>query len=311
MTPEDAGVGEDRLRGQVLQGVGGVYSVLLEDGSQVDASLRGRLKRQVRTGERVVAGDEVVVARWDPETLTIEDVLDRGNELVRSGPGGRRPKVVAANLDQALIVVAALAPAVDRQTVDRFLVLSEANQVPPVVVFNKMDLEGALEAVEPLAGLYRQVGYPVLLTSCVTGKGLADLRARMKGRVSALVGPSGVGKSSLLNAIEPGLDLRIGRVSRRQGRGRHTTVSARLIALDDGIRVVDTPGFSEATAWGVAPSEVSWAFPELRALADDCRFRGCSHVHEPDCAVQLALAEGRIDAGRYESYLRILETEAG
>jgi ribosome biogenesis GTPase / thiamine phosphate phosphatase len=309
MTPKDARGEEDHLRGQVLQGVGGVYSVLLENGSQAEASLRGRLKRQVRTGDRVVAGDHVIVARWDAETLTIEEVLDRHNELVRSGPGGRRPKVVAANLDQVLIVVSALAPAVERQTVDRFLVLAEVNHIPPILVFNKMDLDGASEAAEPLVRLYRRVGYPVLLTSCVTKEGLDELRTRMEGRVSALAGPSGVGKSSLLNAMEPGLDLRIGRVSERKGRGRHTTVSAKLLILAKGLKVVDTPGFSEATAWGVAPRGVSWAFPEFRALADECRFRGCTHVHEPDCAVQTALAEGRIDAGRYDSYLRILEAE--
>lgn len=306
MRPEDASGGEERLRGQVLEGVGGVYSVLLDDGSQVDASLRGRLKRQVRTGDRVVAGDDVVVARWDPDTLTIEEVLDRRNELVRSGPGGRRPKVVAANLDQVLVVVSALAPVVDRQTVDRFLVLAEVNHIPPVLVFNKMDLDGARAAVDPLVRLYRDVGYSVLLTSCVTREGLPELRSRMEGRVSALAGPSGVGKSSLLNAMEPGLDLRVGRVSERRGRGRHTTVSAKLLVLGEGLKVVDTPGFSEATAWGVAPSDVSWAFPELRALADQCRFRGCTHDHEPDCAVQAAVADGRIDPGRYESYLKIL-----
>ncbi|MFW6175664.1 MAG: ribosome small subunit-dependent GTPase A [Acidobacteriota bacterium] len=293
--------------GTVLSTVGGVYRVLLDDGDRVDASLRGRLKREKRTGSRVVAGDRVAVARGKGDSWTVEGVSARRTELVRAGPGGRRPKVIAANLDQVLVVVAAADPAPDAHGVDRFLVLCEVNGIPPLLVFNKMDVPGARDVVEPLEAVYGEIGYSMLETSAESGRGLEHLRAAMSGRTSAMVGPSGVGKSSLLNALQPGLELRTRSVSRRGGRGRHTTVSARLLVLDDGMRIVDTPGFSDVNTWGVSPGDLAGAFPEFEEPAEDCRFRGCTHIHEPDCGVLRAVEEGRIDAGRFESYRRLLE----
>lgn len=300
------GEGTVREPGVVLESAGGVYRVLLDEGAEVQAFLRGRLKREARTGARVVAGDRVRVSPAGTSEWTVEEVEDRRSELVRAGPGGRRPKAVAANLDQVVAVFSVSDPPFRPEIADRFLVLAESCDLPPLLVVNKADLEPSDE-LEADVAVYREIGYPVLLTSVRTERGLAELRAAMAERTSALVGASGVGKSSLVNALEPGLDLRVGEVGRRSGRGRHTTVSARLLVLGGGARVVDTPGFTDVAAWGVPAREVGDAFPEFRALAPHCRFRGCSHLHEPGCAVREAVEEGAIHPRRYAAYRTLME----
>jgi len=301
------------LPGVVLETVGGVYRTRVH-GSQaeVDAFLRGRLKQQARTGDRVVAGDRVLLqTAGEGEEWVIEEVLERRNELVRAGPGGKRPKVVAANLDQVLVVVAVSNPPFQGELADRYLVLAESCGIPAALVVNKTDLLQAPDAeLDALLDTYRAAGYPVLETSVVTRSGLSSLSARMEGRVSTLIGPSGAGKSSLLNALYPGLDLRTGAVSRRRGRGRHTTVSARMVVLEGDTRVIDTPGFSDVATWGIEARELARCFPEFLDLEESCRFRGCSHIHEPDCGVKAAVEEGKIHPRRYGSY-RVLLQEGG
>jgi ribosome biogenesis GTPase / thiamine phosphate phosphatase len=293
--------------GTVLEGVGGIYRVRLDRGPEVEAFLRGRLKREARTGEKVVAGDRVRVAPAGEAEWTVEKVEERVSQLVRAGPRGRRPKVVAANLDRIVIVLSALDPPFRRQVADRFLVLAESCRIPPVMVVNKMDLPGARDEAAPHLEVLREAGYPVLETSARTEEGLEALREATVGRTSALVGPSGVGKSTLLNAMESGLELRTGEVSRKARRGRHTTVSARLLHLRQGIRVVDTPGFADVAAWGIAREELARAFPEFEEPADRCRFRGCSHLHEPGCGVREAVEEGVVHPWRYDSYRELME----
>lgn len=298
-----------RHRGTVRKAAGGVYEVELESGELVPAVLRGRLKLEQRTGDRVVAGDRVEVERHADGSATIEAVEERRTELARRAPGhgARRAKVIVANVDQLVVVVAAANPEPRPGMVDRFLVLAEANGLDAVVVVNKVDLVGA-ESVRSRFAPYDRAGYPVLLTSVPEGLGVEALRERLCGRTSALAGPSGVGKSSLLNAIDPGFRLRTGEVSEAVRKGRHTTVTAELLPLRCGGYVADTPGLREVGLWGVDREDLDLYFPEFGPYLGDCRFGGaCSHTHEPGCAVRAAVEAGDVSSERYDSYRRLLE----
>lgn len=292
-------------RGTVRETGGGVYSVTLDDGRVVDASLRGRLKQEARTGSRVVIGDRVVVAPAG-DTWTIDEVEVRRSELVRRGRG-RAAKVLAANLDRIFVVVSVAEPRPSPQLIDRLLALVESSGMHPILVLNKADLDPG--AVPSLEELYRSIGYDVVVTSAESGEGIDALTRLVCDGTSAFIGPSGVGKSSLLNAIAPDLDLRTGELSRKTGTGRHTTVGSRLLPLACGGRVADTPGFGDVGLWSIPPEQVPLCFPELEARASGCRFRGCAHVKEPGCAILAAVEDGSIPTSRYESYL-VLRGEA-
>ena len=305
-----AAMGDPSERAGTVFGTGGgVYHVRLDDGAHIDASLRGRLKKERRTGDQVVIGDRVGISRVG-DAWTVERVDPRASELVRASLGGRRAKVVAANLDRVFVVVAAAEPDPTPDLVDRLLVVTEASGLEPLLVVNKADLDedGAVD----LHTLYRSIGYEVLVVSAVTRKGLPRFAEHVCRGRSALIGPSGAGKSSLLNALDPELHLRIGEISRRAGRGRHTTVRSRLIPLSCGGLVADTPGFGDVGVWGVSPDRVESCFPEIAGLAGACRFRGCAHRKEPDCAVRAGVENGEIPRSRYESYLTLrAEARAG
>lgn len=311
------------ILGLVRSAVGGMYEVEVhpggggggdgaggdgEGGRVVEATLRGRLKQEQRTGDAVVVGDRVSLRAHEDGGHTIEGVEERTSELARRAPGGRgrhRAKVMVANTDQIVAVFALTNPAPRLRMVDRFLVLAEANALDAVVVANKTDQASPEERAA--FDVYEAIGYPVLYTSAKTGEGVEALRDRLCGRISALAGPSGVGKSSLLNAIQPGLGLRTAEVSESVGKGRHTTVSARLIPLACGGHVADTPGLRELGLWGIDPAELDLFFPELAPHLDACRFgRSCSHTHEPGCGVREAVESGAVPAARFESYRALL-----
>jgi len=271
--------------------------VLLDGDGIVPASLRGRLKQEAGS---VVIGDRVGVAEAG-HAWAIESVEERVSALVRRGRGGRAPKVLAANLDHVFAVIAV--PSAGTDVIDRLLALIESSGIRPVVVLNKVDLPGGPEAAADLTTLYEDVGYSVLPVSALSGLGIEALRSEVAAGTSAMIGPSGAGKSSLLNALDPELDLRVGALSRKTGGGRHTTVSSRLIPLRGGGLVADTPGFADVALWGVEPSRVAACFPELQGF--DCRFRRCTHIHEPDCGVREAVAEGGVPESRYRSYVKL------
>ena len=295
--------------GTVLSAVGGTYEIQLHDGVIIEAVLRGRLKRDVKTGGQVVAGDVVSVSPQSDGSHVIESVTPRSSQLARKAPGaGRaREKVIAANIDQIVIVFAAANPEPNVRMLDRFLILAEVNDIEALVVLNKTELV-APAAADAFLAPYAGAGYGILKTSAKGGTGIDELEAKLCGSNSALTGPSGVGKSSLLNAIQPGLGLRIGDVSEAMNKGTHTTVSARLIALACGGYVADTPGLREVGLWDVSAEDLGMYFPEFRLLVDACRFgSSCSHTHEPSCAVRDAAGSGAIPAARYDSYLRMRE----
>jgi len=298
------------MNGMVRRVGGGVYTVALESGDIVEASLRGRLKLEERTGDQVVIGDRVRVMAIDDEANVIEEVLPRETSITRSRFGGRSIKVLVANADRMLVVLAAAQPKPRRDLIDRLLVVGESSGVPPIVVVNKMDLEGAAEVAKGLERVYLPLGYEVLRVSALVGEGMDRLAEQLCEGISALAGPSGVGKSSLVNTLDPRHALRTGELSRKRGTGRHTTVSSSLIQLRCGGLVADTPGFSDVGVWGVPRGELDRCFPELRALRPSCRFRECSHLREPDCAVRQALDGGAIDPGRFESYRTLYQESA-
>lgn len=295
-----------QFNGIVLWAVGGVYRVLLDTHQQVDAALRGRLKLEQRTGDRVVAGDRVHVVLHDEDrSWAIEAVEPRKSELARRAPGRgehQRAKILVANVDQVVIMVSVARPEPKPRMIDRFLILAEANELPAILVVNKVDLSDQAAARDSFRD-YIAAGYDVLFTSVKQNLAVDELKQRVCGRASVITGPSGVGKSSILNLLEPGLALRTAEISDAVVKGRHTTVSAQLIPLACGGHIVDTPGIREVGLFEINPDQLDTCFPEFRALLGDCRFTtSCTHTHEPDCAIRDAAGDGRISAERYSSY---------
>ena len=290
--------------GVVLSRSGSTYRVHV-DGRELTATLRGKLKHQ--DDDRVVAGDVVELDLESQEAGAITAIRERRSVLARraAGTGATRAQPIAANVDQVLVVAAARDPEPAPRMIDRFLVIAEANQLPAFVVMNKIELDRS--AGETLVDRYRAAGYPVLLTSVKVAEGLDVLGERLRGRETVLAGQSGVGKSSLLNALEPGLKLRIGAISEKWRTGRHTTTAAELVPLAGGGYVVDTPGMREVGAWGIEPRELAWCFPEFREFLGRCRFDNCRHLNEPSCAVREARDRGMFPADRMVSYERIYE----
>jgi ribosome biogenesis GTPase len=272
---------------------------------------RKRLMHGPRAERNVlVVGDRVRVERVGGEGVVTE-VLERGSELIRSVPGRPRHRhVIAANVDQVLIVSATRRPAIRTGLIDRCIAAARVSDLPAVVCINKMDLvTGRRRAeMETIAGTYRSAGFDCLLMSAVKHEGLDALARRLQGRTSVLVGHSGVGKSAILNAIQPGWRLRVGEVSGATLRGRHTTTGSRLLSLDAGGFVVDTPGVRAFGLEEMTPAQILLAYPEFAPLAASCRFNPCGHTHEPDCAVRAAVAAGAIAGWRYDNYRRIVES---
>jgi ribosome biogenesis GTPase len=294
------------MRGTVLSGTGGVWRVLGADGTTYESALRGRLKQG---GLKLAVGDEVELEQAERgDGLAIAEILPRRSKLARRAPGGGHgERIVVANVDQVVVVFALAKPTPHPRMLDRFLVIAEANALAARIVINKVDLGSETEAEETFAD-YVRAGYPVHLTSTKgAGHGLEALHDALRGRTSVLTGPSGVGKSSLMNALYPGLQLRVGEISESVNKGRHTTVGAWLYPLPDGGFVADTPGLREIGMWGLDPAQLDACFPEFRALIPLCRFADCTHTVEPECAVLDAIAAGEVSAARHESYVKLRE----
>ena len=303
--PRVGRVGQAGQVGQVVEAVGGVYRVQTDDGV-VEASLRGRVKWSGPVPGKVVIGDHVEVVAGAGGGRVIESVRERRTSLSRWTSGGRVVKVVAANLDRLLVVMSVADPPPSREVIDRMLVMGESGSMEVRIILNKVDLARGRAVAAELGRAYRAAGYAVTATSAVTGEGMGAFGAIIHAGSSALAGPSGVGKSSLLNAVEPSLDLRTRRVGRRSRIGKHTTVSSRLIALADGGHVADTPGFSDVGLTGVARAELDGCFADFRQFLGTCHFKDCTHVHEPGCAVLDAVASGHIQPERHRSYRTML-----
>ena len=323
--PHDDASSAPGVEGLVLSGTGGVWRVRRADGSVVEASLRGRVKKsnagrradgslrrdtvassaetlKLAVGDRVELEQDAASGAW-----AIAEILPRRSRLARRAPGGGQgERIVAANVDQVVVVFAAANPEPHPRMLDRFLVIAEANELAARVVINKVELVDRPEVERKFAD-YSAAGYPVHFTSVKQRLGLDELHDALAGKTSVLTGPSGVGKSSLMNSMYPGLDLRVGEISESVNKGRHTTVGALLHPLPDKGYVVDSPGLREVGMWGLESAHLDECFREFRPHIPECRFGNCTHRVEPGCAVRAAVESGAISAERYDSYSRLRE----
>ena len=303
----------NKLEGRVIKAISGFYTVAVDGREPVVAQIAGRLKQEWHSSTLVAAGDWVTVSVNEDGTGTVEAVAPRKSVLSRSRPAPASRKLAAdqeqvlvANLDQVIFVFAVKNPTSNLRKLDRFLVVAEMNELPAIICLNKIDLDKKGKVQEQFQ-MYADIGFPVLHTSVVTGEGIPTLKELLHDKISVLAGSSGVGKSSLLNAIQPGLGLKVSQVSQATGKGTHTTRHAELFPLDEGGYVADTPGIRGLALFDLEPTELDAYFREIAPLVEQCQFSDCSHRHEPGCAVMAAVEDGRIHPHRYDSYLRLRE----
>jgi ribosome biogenesis GTPase / thiamine phosphate phosphatase len=295
----------ETVSGWVSRFQSGFYTIQTEQGKVV-CVLRGRLKRRTVQGDVISIGDRVQISLLSDGTGAVEFIEPRHSELVRLDPTPRGDfrQILLSNPDQLIAVFACTQPEPHLRMLDRFLVIAEKQNLKAMIVANKVDLIG-LRNAKKIFGVYPPLGYPVIYTSAKEEIGLKDFQKILVGRISALAGPSGVGKSSLLNAIQPGLGLAVREISAWNDRGKHTTVVREMFPVEGGGFVADLPGLRKLSLWDTEPEELDGYFPELRVLVSKCQFNDCTHFEEPGCAVIKAVEEGTVSAERYESYVRL------
>lgn len=297
---------DELLPGWVTRMQSGFITVITENAGAVICRLRGRLKRHRFEGDIIAIGDHVQIMLLQDGSGMIEEIIPRERDLSRMAPTprGEFRQVLLANPDQIVLVFACAQPEPRVRMLDRFLVICEKQGIPALIVANKVDLVG-LEAAKKVFDVYPSLGYPVIYTSVATGQGVDALHDHLVGKITGLAGPSGVGKSSLLNKIQPNLGLAVRAVSEATAKGKHTTVVREMFPLVEGGFVADLPGLKSLALWDTEPEELDGYFPELRELVAYCQYNDCTHRVEKNCAVRKAVAEGSVSQVRYDSYLRM------
>lgn len=300
------------MQGLVIKSTGSWYQVVASDGNNYDCRILGRFRiKDIKTTNPIAVGDVVEIeVEPDQSTAVIKKLHPRRNYIIRKSINlSKQGQIIAANLDQALLVVTLAEPVTSFGFIDRFLVTAEAYAVPAKILFNKLDLfsEEGLEVLQEYKAIYENIGYPCYQISALEGLGVDDLKNELIDKTSLISGHSGVGKSTLINTLIPGIDLKVGEISDWSKRGRHTTTFAEMIPLPFGGYLIDTPGINEFGVIDIAKNELGFYFPEFRERLNQCRFHNCRHINEPGCAILQALEEEKISPSRYESYLSIYE----
>jgi len=299
------------FEGIILKSTGKNYSILTSDNKLVEAGLKGKMRTiGMRTTNPVAVGDRVKYM-IDPEGKgSIIELIKRKNHIIRKSINlSKESHIVAANVDQALLIVTPDKPPTSFGFIDRFLVAAESYHIPTTIVINKIDLSEAEERIADLMMTYEMIGYPVLLVSALKDKNTDKLKSLLKDKVTVLAGHSGVGKSSLINRIEPDLDLKTSEISEYHQKGKHTTTFAEMFALSFGGYIIDTPGIKGYGIIGLDKNELALYFPEMAEKLPECKFYNCTHINEPKCAVKDAVESGEIPASRYKSYLNIYQED--
>ncbi len=299
------------MKGLVIRNTGSWYTVLTDDGETVESKIKGNFRlKGIRSTNPVAVGDRVGIVRNQEGTAFINEIDDRRNYIIRKSPNlSKQSHIIAANVDQAVLIATVNFPVTSTTFIDRFLASAEAYRIPVVLVLNKTDLmdEDDLRLQEMMATLYENIGYTCLQVSAETGMGLDQLKALLKDKISVFSGNSGVGKSTLLNRLIPGLSLRTAEISEAHKMGMHTTTFSEMIRLPEGGWVIDTPGIKGFGTFDMEPGEISGYFREIFHFSKDCKYGNCTHTHEPGCAVLKAVEDHYIAASRYNSYVSMLD----
>ena len=299
------------MRGLVVKNTGSWYTVKTDEGQLVNCKVKGNFRlRGIRSTNPVAVGDRVQIAENAEGTAFITEIDDRRNYIIRKSPNlSKQSHIIAANVDQALLVVTVNYPQTSTTFIDRFLASAEAYRVPVALLFNKTDMldDGERRLQDMMMALYEDVGYECRAISAETGLGVAGLEKLLAGKISVLSGNSGVGKSTLINRILPGANLRTAEISDAHNQGTHTTTFSEMLQLPSGGYLIDTPGIKGFGTFDIEPGELSGYFKDIFRFSKDCRFSNCTHTHEPGCAVLRAVEEHHIAQSRYQSYLSMLE----
>lgn len=304
------------MEGTVYKSTGSWYYVKAQDGSFINCRIKGRFRIQgIKSTNPVAVGDVVefeIKDKAGEQVGVITDIHDRKNYIVRKSVNlSKRTHIIAANVDLAFMLVTLKDPVTFTDFIDRFLVTCEAYHVTPILVFNKIDqyTEQELVLVKNLIALYSDIGYQTIEVSAATGKNVEELKSMIKGKTSIFSGHSGVGKSTLVNALEPGLNLKTAEISQQHKQGQHTTTFAEMFDLSFSGQIIDTPGIKGFGIVDMENSEIGDYFPEFFAIKGDCKFHNCLHLDEPKCAVKQAVEQGTVAWSRYKSYLQIIQGE--